>query len=332
MVKRKKENKKLNSVLFLFFLICAIYFGIYFINETGNSVNRIPIIDNVLKKRDQDKNYNECLSKPFIEEELNEILNDKINEIDAFIVSNKYKTSVYYEDLNTGFSYKYKADTVYYGCSLIKLVDALYLIDKATLGEIDLDQESILYEEKYKMGYSSEMAKRNIGEYVSLRDLITYAISVSDNSAHLMLIDYIGFSNLKRYGENLGAKVILTGGDNFGNQTVEDTNIYLKKAYQIIRENEEYGEYLKSIMDNNDRNDFNTSDIKIYHKYGSYDNNYHDIGLNLDDKPYAISVLTLHEYSNHQDVVQNIHAKIRELRDLFYENRDNNCRLEIYGS
>ena len=131
------------------------------------------------------------------------------------------------------------------------------MIEKAVGGEVDLDQESVVYESKYRMGYSMGMATRKIGDSVTLRDLIDYAISLSDNSAHLMLIDYIGFNNLKEYGKSLGAKVILTGGDNFGNQTVSDTNIYLKKAYQIISENKEYGEFLKSIMDNNERNDFN---------------------------------------------------------------------------
>jgi len=248
------------------------------------------------------------------------------------IVDNNYKTSVYYEDITTGFNYKYNETKVYYGCSLIKLVDALYLIDKATSGEIDLDEVKLVYEAKYKYAYSSGMATRTIGEEVSLKDLITYAISVSDNSAHQMLIDYIGFSNLKQYGQSLGAKVILTGGDNFGNQTAEDTNIYLKKAYDIINNNEQYGEFLKSIMDNNDRNAFNTDSIKIYHKYGSYDVYYHDIGLSLDSNPYAISIFTLHEKTNYTEVVQNIHSKIRELHDLFYETRDNSCRLSVYGS
>ncbi len=331
MKKRKVKKSFFKSSLFLFFLVSAVYFGVYFGKETGNSINRIPIVDKIVKKNKDEKKYNECLTKTFLADEINDQLRLKINEIDSLIKTNSYNVSVYYEDLKTGFNYQYLADKVYYGCSLIKLVDALYLIDKATIGEIDLDGVTIEYESKYKMSYSMGLASKKIGDKISLRDLITYAITYSDNSAHLMLLDFIGFNNLKRYGQNLGAQVILTGGDNFGFQTAIDTNIYLKKAYQIIMENEEYGEFLKSIMDNNERNDFNTEGIKIYHKYGSYENNYHDIGLSLDDKPYTISIFTLHEYSNHQEVVQTIHEKVRELRDLFYEIRENNCKLEVYG-
>ena len=331
--KRKKEYFKL--ILFLFFVIIA-FIGVFYLYKNKDIFNdiKIPVID--YKKTEEDKkqkeaDYNTCVNKIYTEDELTEDIKNKITEIDNMIINNNYKTSVYYEDITTGFNYKYSVDKVYYGCSLIKLVDALYLIDKATLGEINLDIETVVYESKYKVPYSSGMATRTIGEKVTLRDLITYAISVSDNSAHHMLIDYIGFNNLKQYGIDLGAKVILTGGDKFGNQTAEDTNIYLKKAYQIITENEEYGEYLKSIMDNNERNAFNTDTIKIYHKYGSYASNYHDIGLSLEEKPYAISIFTLHEKSNYTKVVKGIHAKIIELHTLFYDNRKEVCRLEVYG-
>ena len=107
---------------------------------------------------------------------------------------------------------------------------------------------------------------------------------------------------------------------------MEHTNIYLKEAYRIITTNEEYGSFLKEIMGNDYRNSYNTDSIKIYHKYGSWDVNYHDIGLNLDiEHPYAISILTLHEGRNYQEVVQNIHSKILELHNDFYEYRNESC-------
>lgn len=284
------------------------------------------------KKQEQEKAYQTCINKPFVENEFPQSVADKMAETTYLITSNAYQASVYYEDLNTGFYFIYKPDQVYYGCSLIKLVDALYLINKAIAGEINLDTETVVYTANYKAGFSSGMATRKIGEAVSLRDLITYAISVSDNSAHLMLIDYIGFDTLKTYGQSLGAKVILTGGDKYGNQTARDTNIYLKEAYRIITTNEEYGPFLKNIMDNDERNAFNTEEVRIYHKYGSFANNYHDIGLSLEEYPYAISILTLHENNNYLKVVQGIHAKIRETHNAFHTYREESCHQEVYGN
>lgn len=361
MAKRKK-GFRFDRLLLLLLVLAGI---IYLSSKVISSFDINKILLNKSENTDKDKtnadkeknkklkeNYEVCLSKPYNDEELNSELQAKIAEIDNMIIANNYEASVYFEDLTTGFAYKYQPTTVYYGCSLIKLVDALYLINAASgnidlnnnsfnnIGlteqnyaiskKFDLDEIKLIYENKYVMAYSDGMKKHKIGDAVSLHNLIKYAISVSDNSAHLMLIDFIGFSNLQAYGQSLGGKVILTGGDNFGNQTAEDTNIYLKEAYKIITQNKEYGPFLKEIMDNDERNAFNTDDIRIYHKYGSYGNNYHDIGLSLDEHPYAISILTLHEKSNYTEVVQTIHAKIRELRDLFYENRESNCYKLIY--
>ena len=73
-------------------------------------------------------------------------------------------------------------------------------------------------------------------------------------------------------------------------------------------------------------------DIRIYHKYGSYDTYYHDIGLSLEEKPYAVSILTRHEYSNHKEVVQSIHERLRELQEVFYKERASRCRKKVYQS
>lgn len=332
--KLKKPNRNCLWFILLFFFVLVILFLNSYINFDTSIEEILPAIDSRkddVEEQQKLSEYNTCLNASYTDNELTDEIKLLKEDIDNYIVDNNFKTSVYYEDITTGFTYTYNASTVYYGCSLIKLVDALYLIEKATNGEIDLDNEKIVYTKNYKVDYSSGMATRTIGEEVSLRDLITYAISVSDNTAHLMLIDYIGFNNLKEYGESLGAKVILTGGDKYGNQTAEDTNIYLKEAYKIITENQEYGEFLKNIMDNDERNAFNTEDIKIYHKYGSYGSNFHDIGLSLEERPYAISIFTLHENSNYQEVIQGIHAKVRVLHNAFYEQRKTSCYKEVYG-
>ncbi len=321
---RRRLKKKVK--IFAFIVIIAIITFIllpsnkitYKDKEGKNEGEKEVEVDNTL--------YYECLKKPFTEEELTTELNEEMNSINTLIEDNKYRVSVKYEDLTTGFTYNYDENKVYYGASLIKLVDAIYLINKAINGEINLDTETVTYTKNYVKASSKGMETRTLGEDVSLRDLITYAITVSDNSAHHMLIDYIGFNNLQTYGRSLGAKVILQGTDKFGHQTASDTNIYLKEAYKIITENDEYGPFLKEIMGNDYRNSYNTDDIKIYHKYGSWDANYHDIGLNLDiEYPYAISILTLHEGGNYKEVVQNIHEEIINLHNSFHNNRLSVC-------
>lgn len=367
---RKRKRKLKKWVWFFLIILVGASFGIYYLVDSNNALKAEKEARRIAEeeskkayeeKKRKEKAYDACLISPYKVEEKNEEITKAYNEVDNLIKEKNYRASVYFENLETGLTYTYDADKVYYGCSLIKLVDALYLINAAsgnnnlnnnnlefaeqnnTTSEtsdqnyavskkLDLDEIKLVYENKYVAGYSSGMAKHQIGDEVSLRDLITYAISVSDNSAHLMLIDYIGFDNLKNYGLSLGGKVILTGGDKFGNQTARDTNIYLKEAYRIINEDKEYGPFLLEIMDNDDHNAFNTDDIKIYHKYGSWDINFHDIGLNLEGSPYAISIFTTHAYSNYTEVIQDIHNKVRELNDTFNKYRENKCYEEIYNS
>ena len=361
---KKKKRKNFNFLRFIIFLfvIVVAFFSFKTNFKEGIHINEDTKQKEIDRKKEEQRKlalYNDCLNLKYksneennnedpnlglgggyttsndqdnieyLEEDTEDILNIK-KEIDEYIKSNNYRVSVYYEDLTNGFIYTYDPDKPYYGCSLIKLVDALYLINKATLGEINLDEVKLTYKSKYRADYSTGMSKHKIGDEVSLRDLISYAITYSDNTAHLMLIDYIGVNNLKEYGKSLGGKYILSGWDLFGLQTASDTNQYLKEAYRVITTNKDYGEFLKNIMDNNDRNAFNTEDIKIYHKYGSYDINFHDIGLSLEEYPYAISIFTLHERSNYDEIIKGIHAKIRKLHDKYHTNREQICHKKVY--
>ncbi len=334
--RKKKKYIFIKKIFGLTILFLFVYF-IFVINNTNKSeenkeekINIYNTFDDKKDKEQKENDYKSCLKKEVTVEE-NEKYQTIKNEIDKLIKNNGYNVSVYYEDLTTGFKYEYNSNKVYYGASLIKLVDSLYLINQAIDGKINLDTETVKYEPKYKMAFSTYMASKTYGEEVSLRNLINYAIKASDNSAHLMLIDYIGFSKLKTYGQSLGGTVILTGGDNFGNQTASDMNIYLKEAYRIISTNRDYGDFLKNSMDNNDQNDFNNGNIKIYHKYGSNDEVFHDVGLSLEKDPYTISILTNHGYDNHKEVIQTIHSKIRSLHEEFHNERINTCNKEIYN-
>lgn len=227
------SSKKLLIVLTILALVTTIgeIVLVYFAYSRELELRR-------LEKMEKEENYNKCLIQPVSSDDLTETILSLEEEITNYIGRNYY-ASVGYYDVLTGFSYNYKNDVVYYGASLIKIVDALYLINEAIDGKIDLDKEMMMYTSKYKCDYSTGMEKKNYGDMVSLRELITYAITYSDNSAHEMLYDYIGRDNLKNYGNSLGAKYIMTGGDHYGNQTVDDTMLYLKEAYNIIINNEE---------------------------------------------------------------------------------------------
>lgn len=320
--------KKLSIVIsFLTLYIICASLGIITYKNYNNFVTYKKGLKLATTKEEKEAKYNECLKKDIGEEEITEeILNmqEKLNNM-----LKKYNVAVYYEDLNSGFNYKYKETKVIYGASLIKLVDALYLYDK----KIDLNN-TMVYKSKYIITPARGMKTRKLGESITLNDLINYSLSVSDNTAHAMLLDYIGYNNLRDYGRSLGATAILkNSGEKYGSQIAQDTNIYLKKAYEIMTNTSKYkdGYLLREYMSNDFQNYLlldNEQDIA--HKYGSYDNYFHDIGIVFDENPYTISILTLHGNGNYKKIINMIHKEINELHLTFRNNRKNSCYVEIY--
>lgn len=314
-------------ITFIFLLLFSPYMNT--INDNNNSVKNFELAESNLEITEK---LDECIQKKFADKDLTQDIKEKIEEINTYIDKN-YNASVVYEDVSTGFKYTYNEDTLYYGASLIKLVEAMYIFDEAEKGNIDIN-ETITYTSNYKKTYSIGMEKYKIGDEVSLKELISYAIMYSDNSAHFMLSDYIGKENLKKYGKSLGAIYTLYGTDTFGSQTAFDTNIYLEHAYEIIENNDEYGPLLKEYMMNTYYNSLYLKDEEnnnVAHKYGWYSHYYNDIGIVYEGRPYLISILTLHGNDNYEDVVKDIHEKVNELHNLFYENRKDACMIEIYG-
>lgn len=211
----------------------------------------------IYKVKDNSGNEESVIRKVIVTNNKNKI---KINNpMIKYIENNNYDISFGYYNLITGESYLYNEDKVYFAASLIKIVEALYL-------------------------YENDLVTDKIKPYVKK------TITVSNNDAHHYLQRVIGQDNLKKYGENLGAKHVLAGGSCCGKTTVNEQLIFLKKLYEITKvDNEE----LKSWFINDYVNNIKFSDdIKVMHKYGLYDNVYHNVGIVLDEEPYIVIILT----------------------------------------
>lgn len=213
--------------------------------------------------------------------------NDNYNSEDAiikYIEDNNYKVSIGYYNLVNGKTYFYQANKVYYGASLIKTLSVLYLYDNGLVN-------------------------------INLEPYIDKSISVSDNDAYEYLVSYIGREKLKDYGFKLGACNTLTINGNYGNTTVVDQIIYLKKLYEISKNDRK----LQSYFINGYGNYLNFDDIGIMHKYGFYGLYYHDVGIVLDEQPYLVVILTEHgadNVDNRYEIINNISKLIFDYHNL----------------
>ncbi len=285
--------------------------------------------DNKEEEERLKKLYNECLSRSYDERDNTDILNNAKAELDSYLT--KYKTSIMYSDTVTGYEYSYNPNKVYYAASTMKSLAAIYLYTKAAAGEINLD-ETMTYSSKYSWTESMEMKKHRYGDKIPLRDLVRYAITVSDNSAYQMLVSYIGRQRLKDFGRSLGATYTLTGGDNFGNINVNDAVIYMKTLNSFIENNGELGEELKQVFLAALQNDLEIPEyeIKAAHKYGEYKPSYHDIGIVYDSNPYIVAILSTEGYGDFEGKIKDINKHVYRLHSIFWENRKGLCSTEVY--
>ena len=254
-----KTSNRIIMVLYVIVLfLLSIQVGKYynkFVNKKNNDdfVIKYDYKDNSRIVSDINNNdYSACLnSLPLYE------LDNERKEIEEYI--KEHDMALYYEDINTSYVIKYNENRTYYGASLIKLLDALYLYD---------NKVNLMTKVSY-INYNGSRCSSNkqVNNEITLKDLVYCALSVSDNDAHFMLYNYIGRDNLIRYGDSLGIKNILTSSEKFGNQTVTNTNIYLKRLYEI--KDTKYGKFLIDTMTNDFYSSINKKlDVNVAHKYG----------------------------------------------------------------
>lgn len=334
---KHKKDRKFNPLIVLCFIVGLILVILLIVNVISsvdkdkvinkpNSQKEVEVVDN------RPALLEECLKRPISDIDKTDEIKFAETELTNYI-SNNYKASVYYEDLSLGFSYSYNVDEIYYAASTIKTLGALYIYTKAASGELDLD-ETVKYTSNFVLGSSKKMKTHKLGDKISLRTLVEYSITVSDNSAHQMLVSYIGRNNLKEFGKSLGAQYTLYGSDNFGSITVTDAIIYMKALNDFINNNGDLGKELQSYFISADQNGLALNDlgIKAAHKYGEYSPYYHDIGIVYDDKPYVVAILTAEKKGDYQGKIKEINKHIYDLHELYYSTRDQMCHIEVYGN
>lgn len=212
-------------------------------------------------------------------------INKRLNNLKSKL--NAYDISIGYININSNFIFLYNEDKVYFGASLIKTLDAMYI-------------------------YENNLTNSELREKVKL------AISKSDNSAHSYIVNKVGFENIKDYAVKIGGNN-LTCHNYFCNTTVTDQLTYLSHLYKLIKNNS-YGEELKSYFVNDYGNylSFDYS-FRNLHKYGNSNDYFHDVGIFDTDNPYIVVILTK-EKSNGEyyvaDLIRSISKEINDLNNL----------------
>ncbi len=222
-----------------------------------------------------------------------------LDEIETILKGYKKRISViaYPIDGENGFSYN--SGDGYFSACTIKAAYVFSLVRYLEREEYDLSTK-LTYKEKHYFGGSGTIRYSSFGSRYSVDYLITQALSISDNVAYVMLLDYFGRSFHNEYMDELGCESLKTNGMWAPKATTEDFVVIWNELYDYFREGTEYSEVYRKACTNSDftylaegMTDWDYSH-KSGHNYGS-NPAYNDVILVWKERPYILAVFTASE-------------------------------------
>lgn len=217
-----------------------------------------------------------------------------------------------YRDLITGESYQLNGRKSGHAASTIKLPLAIYIMEQAAKGKIDLNQKLTYHKSQY-YGGTGVIQYQKVGTKYTIRDLLSKAMIHSDNIAFIMLKDKVGANHFISYMKSLGAQYTYPNGSNV--TSPNDLIIYARELYKFSQENrlgQELVGYLK-------KTDFNTTiprgirGVQIAHKVGMIPESliFNDVGIIYDKTPFALAIMTGHlSNAKSQKVIADVAAMV----------------------
>lgn len=243
----------------------------------------------------------------------------------------KYKVSILYDNLLDDYAVMYNEKENYYSASTVKPAVALYYYTMASKDLIDLD-EKVVFKEKY---WNESIRKRiELDSMVSLRTLVYYSLRYSDNGAHKLLVEHVGYKVLNNFvKENLTIQNTFFPNSLYGNINAIDGTTLIKAVYHFIEENGELGQELKGYMTKINIMTLKLEGIEIAQKYGWWKEVFHTLGIIYDHHPYTLVVLTKHgENDEYYSVIKKINQKIANFHSDYMNKKTDYCSSKIISN
>ncbi|MFA6730402.1 MAG: serine hydrolase [Eubacteriales bacterium] len=238
-----------------------------------------------------------------------------LDQISAVLNGAKADFGIYYEELTTGYSISFNADTKFCSASVIKAPYAMYLMTSG----VDLNQ-TLTLSSSQKMDGSGVLRNNPSGSKYTIEKLIEYSITQSDNTAYRMLYDNFDFGDFNRYTFRLGIDTSCSSSSHLGYlgfMTAFEAGMFFKDIY-IKSQSSDNVKRLLEYLKNTSYSYLLPGGITEYsvaHKYGYMTGAYkvlHDAGIVLAPKPYVIAIMTNFNPSggNGRSAFQNISSYI----------------------
>jgi beta-lactamase class A len=236
--------------------------------------------------------------------------------------SNKRKYGVYFEDLNTGACIGINEKEEFIPGSLVKIPVMVATLKKVENKAVSLDKVITLEEDDINLTYGT-LGLKGAGYKITVRDLLTYLIKESDNTALVAMHRHVITS--EEFIDTLLAMGLILKRDNIGYATISP------KHYSNILRSLYYSSYLRRpfsqlclsiLSDTNYKTQLPAGippGIHISHKIGEYRSNTGEIGYNdcgiiyYPNNPYILCVMSKNTTKKEAD------RYISEISKIAYE-------------
>jgi beta-lactamase class A len=212
------------------------------------------------------------------------------------------KTSMYYKNLITGESFSYQPDLPLIAASLIKLPVMAESFRQLRDGETTEDAKFYI-EAFHKLPSCGVLSYLRNGIEVTLMDLVTLMIIVSDNTATNLLVDFLGPDSINETLLTLGARnsrlnrrlfepeLSRRGIQNY--ITAGDMGRLLEKIYREEAISPEASRKMLHILSCQQLNGkipfyLHSRGIRVAHKTGEDDGISHDTGIVFAKEPFVL--------------------------------------------
>ncbi|MCL2843696.1 MAG: stalk domain-containing protein [Oscillospiraceae bacterium] len=196
--------------------------------------------------------------------------------LDALLSRHGNNISVYFENIETGFIYRYNPGRVYISASVTKAPFSMYLYQRADRGEINLDTRHRF------LG----------GGTLTGREMLRRNLVYSCNNSTLTLRGVYGIEGYRRWVAALGGNPNWVGDRVMGSQlTVDETARFARAIYAYVESDAPHSnEFRRNLLNNQHR--FIVSDHPVASKSGWTNTVFHDMAIVYADSPYILIILS----------------------------------------
>ena len=214
------------------------------------------------------------------------------NELLEFFDNLPFDISVFYKNLDTGFTFGHRDDVIFASASLNKVIHALYVYQLAEQGLANLSANHV-FRESDRRGGTGVIQHMPAGITFTVSELLAHSVRDSDNIAFRMLVDlfYNYVPSYYEFYRNMIGHTELVRNITGHLMTANEMGLIMLNIYNYLESDAAYAHELKESLLNSDV-PIIVSDHPVAQKYGRWNGYFHDASIVFAPSPYILVVMS----------------------------------------